>query len=188
MKLLSLIFLCFLLYACSSAPDNKVIQSNYAFNIDKLVDQQIADLQHDSICKVLLDNTIIVERVKIEVDKIKKDLQELKNYDINKPAFKNVFDVNENDSITTFRSKDANNSIQQIVVYGKTTMPSNIKIEIKNQNNLYESSKLIDWQYNDYIRIKTIQKVKAMRADTIDVISYLNGNCATTSSILSTGK
>lgn len=188
MRALILIFCLFTIVACSSDQNNKSLQSNYDFKIDELVDHQIAELQYDSLCKILLEDTVIIEQVKIEVGKIKKDLLELKNYDINKPAFKNSFEVIKNDSITIFKSKDKSNSIKQIQVSTENNIISRIKIEINNQNNLYESSKYIDWYYNEYIRIKTIQKVKAMSSDTIDIISYLNGNCAITSSILSTGK
>jgi hypothetical protein len=188
MRTLSIILFSIFIYACSSENNSENEQRNYEFAIDKLVENQITEIQYDSLCKLLVNDTTIVEQVKIEAEKIKNDLLELKNYDINKPAFKNVFEVIENDSLTIYKSKDPNTTIKTITVYGKLDMPSKVQFELINLNNLYESTKYIDWQYNEYIRIKTIQKVKAMSSDTIDIVSYLNGNCAITSSMLSTGK
>ena len=183
MRTLSIILFSIFIYACSSENNSENEQRNYEFAIDKLVENQITEIQYDSLCKLLVNDTTIVEQVKIEAEKIKNDLLELKNYDINKPAFKNVFEVIENDSLTIYKSKDPNTTIKTITVYGKLDMPSKVQFELINLNNLYESTKYIDWQYNEYIRIKTIQKVKAMSSDTIDIVSYLNGNCAITSSI-----
>ncbi len=188
MRIISLVLISVIFFACSTEPDKKNNINNYSFNIDKLVDQEIAAIQSDSLCKFLVNDTSVIEQVKIESEKIKKDLLDLKNYDINKPAFKNSFEVLESDTSISFTSKDKSISIKSIKVFGNVEHPSKIQIEISNLNNLYESTKLIDWQFNEYIRIKTIQKVKAMSSDTIDIISYLNGSCAITSSILSTGK
>ncbi|MFN5706042.1 MAG: hypothetical protein ACK45U_09335 [bacterium] len=188
MKILSLVFLSILLVACSTEPNKNSISDNYAFNIDKIVDQQIASIKSDSLCKFLINDSIVIEQVKIEAEKIKNDLLDLKNYDINKPAFKNSFEVIESDSLITYKSKDSSTSIKSINVYGDVNHPTKIQIEIINLNNLYESTKLIELKFKEYIRIKTIQNVKLMSSDTIDIVSYLNGNCAITSSILSTGK
>ncbi len=188
MRKISFVLISIIFFACSTESDKKNISNNYTFNIDILVDQEITSIKSDSLCKYLLNDTSVIEQVKIEAEKIKKDLLDLKNYDINKPAFKNSFEVIESDSTISFISKDKNISIKSINVFGNVEHPSKIQIEISNLNNLYESTKLIDWQFNEYIRIKTIQKVKAMSSDTIDIVSYLNGNCAITSSILSTGK
>ncbi len=188
MKILSIVLSSILLVACSTEPNKDSINKNYAFNIDKLVDEQIASINIDSLCKFLINDSLVIEQVKIESEKIKNDLLEFKNYDINKPAYKNSFEVIESDSIITYLSKDSSTSIKSINVYGNVDRPTKIQIEIINMNNLYESTKQIEWQFNEYIRIKTIQKVKLMSSDTIDIVSYLNGNCAITSSMLSTGK
>lgn len=177
-----------MIISCSNQPENAGILKNYDFSMNDLVEKQIEEIKNDSLCKALLKDTNVIELVKIDANKIKKDLQELKNYDLNKPAFKNAFDVKNTGESTIFKSRDDDNIIKKLEVFKSADTITKVIIEIKNQNNLYESSKLIEWDINKCIRTRTIQKVKTMSSDTIDIISYLNGNCAITSSMLSTGK
>jgi hypothetical protein len=187
MKKLFFLFFASTIFACTSS-DNKGIDNTYAFSITKLIDTQLSNLKGDSACKTLMNNDKIIEITKVDIESIKKDLLELKDYDINKLAYKNSFDENNSDSLTTYTNKDQSNHIKFIKIYGDITHPIRVEITIENNNNLYTSTKHIDWHINQFIRVINNQKVKAMQADNIDIISYFNGNCDSASATLSVGK
>lgn len=187
MKKLFFLIFASTLFACTS-PENKDSLNNYSFSIVKVVDIQLSNLKSDSACKTLMSNEQIIEITKVEIESIKKDLLELKDYDINKLALKNSFEENKSDSLTTYKNKDQSTHIKLIKVYGDITNPYRIEITIENNNNLYTTTKQIDWHINNFIRVKNNQKVKAMQADNIDIISYFNGNCDNASSTTSVGK
>lgn len=187
MKKLYLLIFASILQACTFN-ENRESENTYAFSIASVIDRQLSNLNIDSACKTLMNNEQIIEKTKVEIESLKKDLIELKNYDINKLAYKNSFEENKSDSLTSYINKDQSNHIKLIKVYGDLTNPYRIEITIENNNNLYISTKQIDWHINNFIRVRSNQKVKAMQADNIDIISYFNGNCANASSTLSVGK
>ena len=128
MKKLFFLFFASTIFACTSS-DNKGIDNTYAFSITKLIDTQLSNLKGDSACKTLMNNDKIIEITKVDIESIKKDLLELKDYDINKLAYKNSFDENNSDSLTTYTNKDQSNHIKFIKIYGKKRMPHHRFIE-----------------------------------------------------------
>lgn len=159
--------------ACNTS-ERENTNDAYSFSIIKLVDREVANLKTDSAYKTLMNDQQIIEKTRVSIESIKKDLLELKVYDINKAAYKNSFTEHKTNSLSTYTNKDKNNHIKEIRVHGKIEQPSRIEIIIENNNNLYYSKKEIDWHINEFIRVKNFQKVKTLKADYIDIISYLN--------------
>lgn len=159
--------------ACNSTDKGTPTEQYYPISINKQIDNFSARFNANKISKtVFQDGTL--ERKEISIDQVLKDINSFKEFDINKPAWKNSYKASKSENHIRFETAENKLSLKYIDVYGAVENPSKICIYFQNNNNLYYSSKYIIWDLKHSYSIYSIQDVKGMDADTIFIKSTWN--------------
>ncbi len=166
MRKVILYSLAILLSACTSEVQKNDTAQHYSISINKQVEQFKKTFQSNVITKIVLQEGII-EQKKINAEQLLKDINSFKEFDINKPAWKNSYRIIQSLNYTRFESLENKLTLKHIDVYGSLNNPDKIAIYFQNNNNLYYSSKYIQWDLKKSYSIFSIQDVKGMQPDTI---------------------
>lgn len=181
------LFLIALLLFTACSDNDKSISQSYKFKIDEIVDEQILSLKDSIFCKELIRQDILSESTKINKTDIIKILESIKEFNINKSAYKNSFNEYSNIDSTTYINTDKNSKIKSIKVWGTVNKPDQFIMVINDKNNLFEINKVIEWYSENNVQITTIKKIKGLEKEEFKVKIYFNSNCSKASSIDSTG-
>ncbi len=173
MRKLTIYFLLFSLFACTPKDEKKDYVEYYSISLNKQVENFKENFHSKDIRKLVLQNGI-VEQKQITIEQLLNDIKSFKEFDINKPAWKNSYKIVKTEQYTRFETAENKLTLKHIDVYGDEANPSKICIYFQNNNNLYYSSKYIEWDLKKSYSIFSIQDVNGMEADTIFIKSTWN--------------
>ncbi len=170
-KILAITFVSILLFACK--PGNKEQKNITYYNfsmIDIISKFKNKQVNTQYILKKVIQNNKS-EKKNISQEELLNDIETFKEFDLNKAAWKNSYKEIKFEAYNRFVGLENKLPIKYIDVYGDLKNPSRIYIYFLNTNNLYTSSKIINWDLNKSYSIYSIQDVKGMDADTLYIHS-----------------
>lgn len=178
-RYLVLVLIITILTSCNKKNDKAAFIEYYPVSITKIVTKEIEAIStsKDSVCKIVQFKDSKIEHHKIPVSDVESDLRSFLEFDINKPAWQKSYTsqtVNNNIRFSTIEDKLP---LKFIDIQGDIKSPECIRFYFQNSNNLYQSTKVIEWVPNKYYYIYSIQDVKGMNADTLFVKTYLGASC-----------
>lgn len=160
-----------LVMACKPSTNKQESIQYYNFSMVELLKNfknEHANIQSVSKLVIQQKNT---EQKNISYDELMNDIQTFSEFDINKAAWKNSYKEIKYEKYTRYLCLENKLPIKYIDVYGDLKKPTRVYIYFLNTNNLYTSSKIINWEINKSYSIYSIQDVKGMEADTIYIRS-----------------
>lgn len=163
------IIVCLHLLACTPTVKEKTNSKYYPISIKDQVFNfnNIKKFDTEIIKTVVQNNTL--ERKNITAEEVYKDIETFTEFDINKPAWKNSYKQLNTPNYTRFLCVEKKLTLKFMDVYGDLKKPNRIYFYFQNANNLYSSSKIVDWNVEKSYSIFSIQDVKGMDADTLFV-------------------
>lgn len=172
---LALVLVLFLVSACEPDQKTSEIVNYYPFSITKIVNQELNDLQNETVSasKTVIYNNSKIEHKQINKVDIETDLKSFVEFDINKAAWQKSYSQKTIENITIFECLEQKLPLKKITIKGDLNKPESINVHFYNNNNLYQSTKIIEWVPNKSYSIFSIQDVKGMDADTLFVKTYL---------------
>lgn len=173
MRKLILYFLLISLFACTSKDETNEYVEHYSINLNKQVEKFKENFSSNDIHKLVLQNGIVEQKI-ITIEQLLNDINSFKEFDINKPAWKNSYKIVKTNQYTRFEATENKLTLKHIDVFGDVENPIRICIYFQNNNNLYYSSKYIDWDLKKSYSIFSIQDVNGMESDTIFIKSTWN--------------
>ena len=165
----TLLFILLCLYLLACTPVNKEINTGNYYPIS--INDQVFNFNNiktfdTEITKTVIQNNTIEQR-KVTAEEVYKDIETFTEFDINKPAWKNSYKQINTPNYTRFLCLEEKLTLKIVDVYGDLNKPNRIYLYFQNANNLYRSSKIIDWNLAHSYSIFSIQDVKGMDADTL---------------------
>lgn len=172
---LVLLFSLFLLSACESKEKSTDSARYYPISITSVVNNELNELKNIDITasKTIIYNNSKIEHKQINKEDVETDLKSFVEFDINKAAWQKSYSQKTNGNITIFECLEQKLPLKKITVKGDLNNPESVNIHFYNNNNLYQSTKLIEWVPGKSYSIFSIQDVKGMNADTLFVKTYL---------------
>ena len=166
-----------LIIVSACEPDKKTSElvNYYPFSITKIVNNELNDLQNESISanKTVIYNNSKIENKNISKEDVETDLKSFVEFEINKAAWQKSYSQKTIGNITIFECLEQKLPLKKITIIGDLNNPESINVHFYNNNNLYKSTKIIKWIPNKSYSIFSIQDVKGMDADTLFVKTYL---------------
>lgn len=168
-------FLLLLVSSCGSDKKTSYAEKFYPISITKIVNNELNNLHDKSIkaSKTIIYNNTKIEHKEICKEDVETDLKSFVEFDINKAAWQKSYTQKTIGNITIFECLEQKLPLKKITIKGDLKKPESINIHFYNNNNLYQSTKLIQWIPNKSYSIFSIQDVKGMDADTLFVKTYL---------------
>ncbi len=163
------VLLCLHVLACTPTAKEKTNSKYYPISIKEQVFNFSNSKKFDAeITKTVIQNNTL-ERKIITAEEVYKDIETFTEFDINKPAWKNSYKQLNTPNYTRFVCLEKKLTLKFMDVYGDLNKPNRIYFYFQNANNLYSSSKIVDWNVEKSYSIFSIQDVKGMDADTLFV-------------------
>jgi hypothetical protein len=157
-----LFFLC--LFACSDLQMKPQAATHLYFDLPSFVKQQIEILKKQP-CKVQKSLTSDSQTQEISADTVdwQKELALFLEADINKPALRDAYFVNKDNSKVEYWAMDKRAKVRRILVKGNAENPTEIQVSMLDANLLYQTEKELFMQFannklSNY-EIKGFQKV-----------------------------
>ena len=163
--------------SCNSNKQEKNTIQYYPFSFQNIIDKQAENINKTSsspIKIIYMNNTI--EKKKIENSDVIRDIKSFSEFDINKAAWQDSYSIYKSDSSTIFTCKEEKLPLKKITVWGELNNPKLIRVYFINNNNLYQSVKILNWAPNKFYSIYSVQDVQGMDPDTLFIKTYLEGN------------
>jgi hypothetical protein len=168
-KNICFVVVCLHLLACKPSVKEQTNNNYYPLSIkEQVVNFKKNKKTSTEFIKIVVQNHTL-ERKIIAAEEVYKDIETFTEFDINKPAWKNSYKQLNTPNYTRFLCLEKKLTLKYIDVYGDLNKPSRIYFYFQNANNLYSSSKIIDWNVEKSYSIFSIQDVKGMDADTLFV-------------------
>lgn len=177
MRIKGIVFIAILIASCTSKTDNSNSKERYyELSIHDIIANEISTLEKSNgpFHKVVLSSEGKIEKQNISLNSIQNDLKTFNEFDINKPAWQKSYKKITNEHYILFESVESRLQLKSIKVFGELANPKKVVIYFLNQNNLYESSKLIEIVPNHSYSIFSVQDVNGMNPDTLFVKTFLN--------------
>jgi len=105
------------------------------------------------------------ESKNVHISSWKKELNLFIESDINKPAWKQSYDVQSNNDSTVYKAKFPELKTREIVIRKKAGQVTQIAIVNKTHNILYNTTERLVYAPNAYYLIEKMQQVKIMGAN-----------------------
>ena len=105
------------------------------------------------------------ESKKVRIISWKKELNLFAESDINKPAWKQSYDVQTNADSTVYRAKFPELKTREITIHKKAGQVSEVSIVNTTHNILYNTTEKLVYAPNAYYLIEKMQQVKIMGAN-----------------------
>lgn len=172
---IALVLVLLVVGACQSDQKTSEIVNYYPFSITKIVNHELNDLQSKSVnaSKTVIYNNSKIEHKQISKEDIETDLKSFVEFEINKAAWQKSYSQKTIGNTTIFECLEQKLPLKKITIMGDLNNPESVNIHFYNNNNLYQSTKLIKWVPGKNYSIFSIQDVKGMNADTLFVKTYL---------------
>lgn len=170
-KILAFTFVSIFLFACKPGNKEQKITAYYDFSMLDIISKfKEKQLNSKFILKEVIQEN---KREKKNISQVVllNDIETFTEFDLNKAAWKNSYKEIKYEAYTRFVGLENKLPIKYIDVYGDLKNPSRIYIYFLNTNNLYTSSKVINWDLAKSYSIYSIQDVKGMDADTLYIHS-----------------
>lgn len=115
-----------------------------------------------------------MERKKLVITNWEREFSAFIDADINKASWRGAFQVQQTDSSKIYTSNSEKIDVKRVEVGTKNGKISFIKIQLKNDNDLYHSNDELNYFPDSLYEIKKIQKVQLMDKQRFDVRGIFN--------------
>jgi hypothetical protein len=157
--------------SCGNKSTEQKIVKYYPISVLELISNfEKSNNLPDSVYKIVMQSNN-VEAKKVSKSNALEDIKSFEEFDINKAAWQSSYISKKHTTYTRFLCIEQKLSLKYIDVYGEFANPTKLCFYFLNSNNLYTSSKTIQWTPSNSYSIYSIQDVKGLGADTIFVKS-----------------
>ncbi len=167
MRILGFIIISILCVSCNTNSENK-LNDNEGFSLSNIIEKHVDTLKSKQIiASKLLYNKNVFEKITQDEVALFSTLNSLKEYDINKPAYKNAYSKKVFFNYVEYKTEEQKIPIKLMRVYGNQDMPNRIYIYYDKSNNLYSSRHVVNIELYSNISIYRIQDINGLNPDSI---------------------
>jgi patatin-like phospholipase/acyl hydrolase len=171
MKKISYLILIAFSISCGNKNTELAMVKYYPISVIELISNfEKSNNLPDSVYKIVMQ-TNTIEHKMVSKSFALDDIKSFEEFDINKAAWQKSYISIKHQNYTRFQCIEQKLSLKYIDVYGDVNNPTMLRFYFLNANNLYTSSKTIQWIPSKSYSIYSIQDVKGLNADTLFVKS-----------------
>lgn len=161
------IVLSILLYTISCTEDRKSPVTHSYFDIEGFFNTEVIRLNkaNPSILKIVSHNNE-TEKLNVKIKDWKKELDLFISSDINKPSWRNSYNIKKNGSTTTYTALDSTLKIRNIKIQKSGKRIFHIRIEKEEANDIYTSEERLFYYPDSLYIIQKKQSVKVLGKNT----------------------
>lgn len=146
------------------------------FDIKGYFDNEAAKLakQNKPVLKTIIHNGV-TETKKVNISNWKQELDMFASADVNKPAWRDSYAVQQSDTSIVYKAKDESLETRNVIISKKDGKVQSILIYTHTPKNLlYETTTKLSWFPDSAYQIQKSQTVKLMGKNTYDISGKLN--------------